>query len=427
MSFTVETDVPYGNACQVEVDASTDPATVAFAPAPHGGPEVLWFCFRVRRIAQIAHRTMTSGRIVPAPRKIKLVLKNPGTMLGGGTVEAMRPVARYERGDWERLGPGTREELDDGRVMGTWTIDAPATFVDMAYCYPYGMPELEALLEESRGALAADTIGASQQGRPIVRVSNSPGVVRAKSDSAVAKPGQPESGRPGLYLVSRQHSAETPGSWVLDGFLREVASMTEKGKDTVPLVWAVPLSNIDGIEQGDYGKDNFPYDLNRAWGSPPMRHETLVIRRDMDLWKGRCRPAAALDFHAPGACETDGIYAYLPDPEEFPRHVEAANEWAAALGEALGEYAAEEFGRVARYASRWETPNFTSHCREAFGIPALTLETPYASCGGRSAGSGRRRELESSNGGEVVMTRERYQEAGARLARAVVEKIAGRP
>ncbi len=391
MSFTVETDVPYGNACQVEVDASTDPATVAFAPDPHGGPEVLWFCFRVRRIAQIAHRTMTSGRVIPAPRKIRLVLKNPGTMLGGGKVEAMRPVAKYERGEWERLDPGRREELPDGRLIGAWTIDAPATLVDVAYCYPYGMPEVEALLEESGGALAADTVGASQKGRPILRVSNSPG--------------EPESERPGVYLVSRQHSAETPGSWVLDGFLREIASMAEKGKDTAPLVWAVPLSNIDGIEQGDYGKDNFPYDLNRAWGSPPMRHETLVIRRDMDLWKGRCRPALALDFHAPGACETSGVYAYLPDPDKFPRHVESANEWAAAFKEALGEYAAKEFGRVARYASRWETPGFASHCREAFGIPVLTFETPYASCG------------------EVVMTRERYREAGLRLARAVVERV----
>lgn len=399
MSFTVETDVPYGNACQIEVDAALptgdDPAsstfTVAFAPDPHGGPEVLWFCFRVRRIAQIAHRTMTSGRVIPAPRKIRLVLKNPGTMLGGGMVEAMRPVAKYERGDWERLAAGTQEELPDGRLNGAWTIDAPATYVDVAYCYPYGMPDVETLLEESGGALAADTIGASQQGRPILRVSNSSG--------------EPGSERPGVYIVSRQHSSETPGSWVLDGFLREMASMAETGKDTAPLVWAVPLSNIDGIEQGDYGKDNFPYDLNRAWGSPPMRHETLVVKRDMDLWKRRCRPALALDFHAPGACETSGVYAYLPDPEKFPDHAGQASEWAAAFKEALGEYAAEEFGRVARYASRWETPAFTSHCREAFGIPALTFETPYASCG------------------EVVMTRERYREAGVRIARAVVERV----
>lgn len=395
MSFTVETDVPYGNACQVEVDAAGGPApsgfTVAFAPHPHGGPEVLWFCFRIRRIAQIAHRTMTSGRIVPAPRKIRLVLKNPGNMLGGQRPEAMRPVARYERGDWERLGPGVREDLPDGRVIGTWTIDAPATYVDVAYCYPYGMPEVEMLLEDSRGALAADTIGASQQGRPILRVSN--------------LAGEAESERPGLYLISRQHSSETSGGWVLDGFLREVASMTEKGSDTTPLVWAVPLSNIDGIEQGDYGKDNFPYDLNRAWGAPPMRHETLVIQRDMNLWKGRCRPAVALDFHAPGACETSGVYVYLPDPDEFPDDVEAANDWAAAFKEALGEYAAEDFGRVAKYASRWETPGFTKHARTAFGVVSMTFETPYASCG------------------EIVMTRERYQEAGARIAGVVAERL----
>ena len=75
--------------------------------------------------------------------------------------------------------------------------------------------------------------------------------------------------------------------------------------------------------------------------------------------------------------------------------------------EALGEYAAEDFGRVADYASRWETPTFSAHARAAFSVVSMCLETPYASCG------------------EIVMTRERYREAGARLARAAAGKLGG--
>ena len=41
---------------------------------------------------------------------------------------------------------------------------------------------------------------------------------------------------------------------------------------------------LDDVLSGAYGKDPFPHDLNRAWGDPPMRHETLVMRHDIRRW-----------------------------------------------------------------------------------------------------------------------------------------------
>jgi hypothetical protein len=232
-----------------------------------------------------------------------------------------------------------------------------------------------------------DVIGVSQAGRPIVRICNGYGSLDADKQ------------QPGLYLISRQHSSETPGGWVLDGFLRAIASTRERA----PLVWCVPLSNIDGVVQGDYGKDNFPYDLNRAWDQPPMRHETLVIQRDMAQWAKRCNPLAGLDFHAPAAVESDGLYAFIPSADTDADGNARASLWGKRIADKVGEFAAKKFCRWANYKSRWETMNYASFVRSAYRCVGMSFETPYAVCG------------------ETVMTREDYQTIGERMASAVIE------
>ncbi len=377
MNLEIDTNIQYGNACDISITEDQEIAEVSFAADPHGGPECLWFCFRLKKIASTDSQ------------KVRLVLKNSFNMLGGGEPLNMRPVICYAGADWERLDVGTVNGLPDGRSLVSWIIDMPETSVDVAYCYPYGRPDVETLIEETNGYWQIDTIGVSQKSRPILRLSNSYGEVGSK--------------RPGLYLVSRQHSGETSGSWVLDGFLRYITALDS---DDTPLVWSVPLTNIDGVEQGDYGKDNFPYDLNRAWGSPPMRHEVLVFQRDMQRWKQRCRPALGIDFHAPGACEKSGIYCFLPDPEQYPEHHQSVMTFANAMESTLTpKYAASPFGRVAGYRSRWETPGFGKYCWTAHKVPGFTMENPYGMVN------------------DLILTRERYQEAGKLMASAVIETL----
>lgn len=370
----VDTTIPYGNVCGLSVREDE----IRFTAHPHGGTEALWFCFRVVESAPGSARQ----------RPLRLVLEHLDTLLGGGDGTALRPVCRYEGGDWERLAPGAPTVLTDGRRQAAWVVPAPASWLEVAFCYPYGFPEVETLLRETSGYWQADTIGVSQGGRPLLRLSNSPGTEGSR--------------RPGLYLVARQHAGETPGSWVLDGLLRRLARLG----DTAPLVWAVPLAAVDEVEQGDYGKDPFPWDLNRAWGNPPMRRETLVLQRDQARWCHRCRPAAVVDLHAPGGCETAGVYGYLAGPAASPEHHQAARAWMAALEEVLGPgYAAPEFARVADYPSRWEDSpraRLTGYCWEVLGACGLSIETPYAMAG------------------STLLTRECYREIGARLADGLV-------
>jgi hypothetical protein len=384
--FSVDTTIPYGNACDVHIEVIDERVEVHFTPDPHGGPECLWFCFRLLQSDPVVGAQPRALQ-AHATWDVRLVLEHAHNMLGGHEPQHMRPVIRYPDRDWRRLEAGAVEELPDGRVQVAWLVDARAS-IDVATCYPYGQPDVEALIADTDGYWRADTIGVSQGGRPLVRLSN--GYGRIGGD------------RPGLYLMARQHSGETPGSWVLDGLLRHIASL---GKEA-PLVWSIPLTDVDGVEGGDYGKDNYPYDLNRAWGKPPMRHEVLVYQRDMQRWAARCQPALAIDLHAPGACETSGIYCYLADPACHPQFYEEALSWTTHIKRALtGQYAAQTFERVADYPSRWETPRFSTYCWVQLGVCGLGIETPYALVG------------------EWVLTRERYQEAGARIAQGVVERL----
>lgn len=212
------------------------------------------------------------------------------------------------------------------------------------------------MIQKTGSFWLVDTIGVSQGGRPLPRLSNDYG--------------RPKGERPGVFLMARQYSGDVSGAWVLDGVLRRFAELGE----AAPLVWAIPLANIDGVEQGDYGKDNFPYDMNRAWGKPLMRHETLVLQQDMRRWMERCHPLVGMDFHSPGASELDCIYAFVHASEKYPAVAERAAEWGTALKEALRpDFAAEKFTRSGDYNSRWNTPRFGGFCQEELRIPGVSL------------------------------------------------------
>lgn len=378
--IVVRTNVPFGNAANVRVLPAPSATEVRFTPDPHGGPECLWFCFR-------ACRTRGGGQL----GQLRLVLECPDTMLGGNRPSNFRPVFRQPDEQWRRAGAPELTDLPDGRHQAVWTLSSAKPWLDFAFSFPYGRDEVGRLVQQTGNYWRVDTIGVSQGGRPLLRLSNDYG--------------RPKGDRPGLYLMARQHSGEVSGSWVLDGVLRRMAELG----NSAPLVWAVPLANIDGVELGDYGKDNFPYDLNRAWGKPAMRHETQVFQQDMRRWAQRCRPVAGFDFHSPGASETEGMYTFLHASEKQPDVPKQAALWAAAVGESLGPgLAAAQFARSGDYHSRWDTPRFGGFCQEELRIPGLSVETPYAIIHG------------------TLMTREKYQEAGRRVADALAAR-AGQP
>lgn len=365
-----------GNAAVVQITPPPD-AEVVFTPAPQGGPEALWFDFCLKD---------TEPPDNP-PESLTISLRFFGNLLGAGDPSVFRPVFRQESKNWNRLRAPSMRALPDGQSLLSWSIPYPLTRTEIAFCFPYGQEELQGLLQRSKGYWREEAIGLTQTGRFLTRLDNHIG-------SATGT-------RPrGLYLVARQHSGETPGSWVMDGML-EGFSRRRPGNQWC--VWAIPFADLDGVIGGNYGKDAFPYDLNRAWGEPAMRHETLVMQRDMQLWAQRCRPELVLDLHAPGACETDGLYLFHEPPAESENDRDA-QAWIHLWQQELKEFAAPDFARIAVHASRWNTPRITDFARTSFRCTAFSMEIPYALCG------------------DIPMTPKQYREAGRRLARAILAR-----
>jgi hypothetical protein len=368
----VSCDFESGNACAIDLELSGEVWHVRFASDPHGGTETLWFYFRV------------DG---DKDDRFRLTLVNAETCLGGrGDWSNAHPVIRHlPTKEWQRCDGGRVSKLQDGRFEVSWEVRALTGSFEFAFCYPYTRENLMETLEACCGYWHCDVIGVTSKGRKLLRLSNSYG----------------EEGSIGVYIIARQHSGETPASWVLDGLLR---SAIEKVSPNEMTIWVVPFANLDGVVDGDYGKDPFPYDMNRAWLSPlPMRHEVAVIQADIERFSKRCRLAIAIDMHAPGALEADGAYFQLLKPT--PSEANSAMRFVEVASEHLPkEMMHEQPFRVARYSSRWdERGTFSRWMWDSFAVPALVFEVPYSKSRG------------------TLLTIEHYRALGSGLLEGLIE------
>jgi hypothetical protein len=376
MALRVMTKLPGGNATGVSVHADGDVPEVRFAPSPRGGAQALWFRFRVvESEPETAH-----------PDRFRLVLQNFQNLPGADQPSACIPVYRAPEQGWSRMKPGAARNEPDGRLAACWTLYYPAPHLDIAFCFPYEQDQVRTLVRKSRDYWHLDTIGVTRGGKPIQRLANDYGADKK---------------RPGLYLIARRHAGETPGSWVLDGVL-EYFSRAKRNPFTI---WAIPLADIDGIQRGDYGRNAFPVDFHHAWGTPALRHETQVIQKDIARWQDRTTPFLALDFGAPGSCDTDGVHTVVPANDADDTLKKNTEKWNNVFKDALGaDYAASDFARLSDTPTRWTSPGFVEFMR-SHGMDALCLETPYAMIG------------------RTVLTVKRYREIGRHIADAILRRL----
>jgi hypothetical protein len=354
---------------------------VQFMSEPRASPEPLWFHVSAEG---------AGGELV------RFEWMNADGCLGlGGRRElaGVRPVVRVDRGDWARADSVTVRARPGGGHSLSFATPGPCGRADAAFCYPYGPADLEQTLSQLGGAWAVDKIGLTGSGRPIPRL-------RTRGDGR----------KPGVYLVARQHAGETPGSWVLDGILRVVAGARQR--DILRKVaWrAVPFVDLDGVVEGDYGKDAMPYDFNRAWLAAPMRPEVLCVQADVRSPARRAAMRLLLDLHAPGGGE-HAFYIHVARDERSPEERTAGLSFGRCLARHFAELPAESLVRVPRYASRWPDAGTASSWAwdHMDGLLGVGVETSYQ-CVEEGA----------------WLTPDGYREIGARLARAAAEWVAGR-
>ncbi len=387
----INTDFATANARVLDIKNDGGMPEVHFTPLPKGSPVAIWFCFDI--IPDQAYRG-----------KVKCVLHFFDNLLGGrsNNAKGLLPVFRTEQANWARVEHVTHRFTEDNRPLVSWTVPADQGTVRVALSYPYGKKELQNLADDISGAFKSAEIGVTPLGNIIRRFYNL---------TIPEKGGEPA----GVYCLARQHASEAPGSWVLDGFLRRMAD----AGDAAPMVWAVPFTDTDGVLNGRPGKDSFPWDFNRAWGtklfprglqsemgSHPMRYEIKCIQNDICRWMDMCRPQIVLDFHAPCIADSPGIYCYLRDIDQEGRPDNIHAPWVRVFSDALDPaMRAKKFYKSGRYPSRWNSARVGDFVNQALKLPEVTFETPYA-CSH-----------------SIVFDRYSYRSAGAALAEAVMSRI----
>ncbi len=380
MALKVLDRFPGSNVRVLEVRTKAGDPEIFFTADPCGGTEALWFDFRLHDLAPPA---------TGVPETLKLTLVFFETLLGGNNPATIRPVLRERGKAWNRLKAPEVKRDAEGQSQLTWVVPYPVEPMEFAFCIPYGSDELATTLEHCKGYWQERDIGLTQGGKVMKRLANN----IWKGCDACPNPR-------GLYIVARQHAGETPGSWVLDGMMEAFS----RAKPVNWCIWVVPFANLDDVLGGAYGKDPFPHDLNRAWGRPPMRHETLVMQRDMHRWATRCKPELVLDLHAPGASEDQGAYAFVGDSGK-PEVDKANLAWTNLFKEALTpDYADNDFVKVANYPSRWDGPKLANFVHNEIGCSAFSLETPYGLIR------------------DTVLFQKHYREIGQKLARAILTR-----
>ncbi len=255
-------------------------------------PMPLWFYFRLEDL---------SGK------KVRLKLENAEQCLGGAMEwTTNRPVARQFGGEWKRI-----EKVENGwnrfHTLDTWfEVELKGNWLEFAFCFPYQFSELSSTADLVKNAFEKAVIGYSNHARPILRLSSDLGSTEEK--------------KPGIYIIGRQHASEVTGTWVIDGMLRFLAS--EEGKEIRDKFtwWFVPMVDVDGVEEGFYGKDQIYNDLNRAWHTDFSRRvELTAVEHDMSKFTRLADAKVMLDMHSPGHGEHESYFVIKADITDVRR------------------------------------------------------------------------------------------------------------
>lgn len=212
-------------------------------------------------------------------RTLTFHFTNKGNVLG-----ARGPAVSTDGGSsWRWLGTAA--------VRGqTFSFAFPADARDVRFCvtFPYTEHDLRAFLARYAGNphLKVEPLARTKKGRDVMALRL--GRVDGKAAIRVA-------------LTCRHHACETMASFELEGIIEAVLADTPHGKwlrENVEF-FIVPIMDLDGVEDGDQGKNRAPYDHNRDYvASPSIYPQVAALRERLPAWSDR-RLRVALDLHCP--------------------------------------------------------------------------------------------------------------------------------
>ncbi|MHC4177088.1 MAG: hypothetical protein ACYSWU_06260 [Planctomycetota bacterium] len=202
--------------------------------------------------------------------------------------------------------------------------------------------------------------------------------------------GQPEYR---VLITCRHHCCEMMAGWALEGVIEAVLADTDDGKwfRRNVEVLAVPMMDLDGVEEGDQGKNRKPHDHNRDYLGESIYPSVAALRNLASEWSaGRLR--IALDLHCPyirgggdGPSSNERIFLVgNPSPEIWRRQQE--------FGKLLQQVQTGPLVYHPKHnipwGQAWNTEKQPRSCsRWTAALPGVlvgvTIEIPYANVGGK--------------------------------------------
>jgi hypothetical protein len=187
-----------------------------------------------------------------------------------------------------------------------------------------------------------------------------------------------------VLLTARHHAGESVASYVLEGVMDEVVGSGEWRRLGLEVV-AVPFMDMDGVHEGDQGKNRRPHDHNRDYGDVSRYEEVRALRSAEWIW-GDGRLVAALDLHCPGlkGGPHDHVAFIGPPP---PAKCDEIERLSKVVASSCSGPVKHDPRFDLPFGKEWNTEALAATCASwARGLPgvrvAATLEIPFAEAGG---------------------------------------------
>lgn len=264
----IRTDYPGGNVLVVKDEGRV----VSLAPDLRGGPA--WFYWNFEAQAKVAG---------------PVTFEFPKAPLIGSRGPA---ISDDDGQSWRWLGadaveyapPAGIDAPKDRRDRFTYTFQKAGQKVRFAVAIPYLQSNLRAFLDRHKdnAHLKRTVLTKSRLG---------------KREVDLLQIGKPGPGVRAVLMTARHHACESMASYVLEGIMQEALSDSPFGEDFRKkyVLYVVPIVDVDGVEEGDQGKNRLPRDYNRSYGEEGMYPEIQAITELAELRKIQL----SLDIHCP--------------------------------------------------------------------------------------------------------------------------------
>ena len=306
-------------------------------------------------------------------------------------IDAFGPAVSTDGGKtWKWLNP------PDTKAVNEFSYTAPegAGVVQFSYCIPYLFSDFEAFAKEfeGRNGFAIEPFCKTREGRQNICIK--------VNESPVKK-------KPRVFLASRHHACEATGSYVLEGFMRELFSDSAEGKALREAAeyFIVPMMDLDGVENGDQGKDRFPHDHNRDYIDKPIYPSVAAAKKKLLEWEKQGGTDVIIDFHSPsiGSKSKDGktfsvnsvVFLVGQFNSEISRQQEIFGDILEGVNKSGLPFLASDF---LPFGKSWnKNPHTTGLANYAATLKGTRLstsfETPYATCRGVQTSKENMKEL----------------------------------